>query len=396
MRIRSNCRLLALRTSVIYLLAAALIGIHALAQSAAQPPADSQAAAFTLSDGQTRLLRATRVNGLMGAGKTPWHLRFTFKIFNWDDNIKESGTYEEWWVSPTRYKRLYTSQTASYKEFGTENGILRTAGTSPRPIQVTYLYNDFYEPLPSDAMIPKLEVVVQKSGDGNTAIECLSTSELHPGMQSRIPSSRNGDCIDAQSYELRSIIFESGIHEDRFSTSVDFHGSFVARDVQIIQAGKINASAHLETVEDIANIQDIDFTPAPDAVLVSTNFSDAFPLAGIGGITNLNLVKAGEDRTEPMKIRLSAGVAQGILIKAVPPQYPPDAKAANVSGTVVIQATIGTDGALRELRAVSGDPMLIPAALQAVTQWQYRPYMLNGKPVEVLTTINVVFQLGPR
>jgi protein TonB len=94
------------------------------------------------------------------------------------------------------------------------------------------------------------------------------------------------------------------------------------------------------------------------------------------------------------KVRLSAGVAGGLLRKKTPPVYPSIAKAAHVEGTVVIQATISKAGLIESPHIVSGPVMLRQAALDAVRNWRYRPYLLNGEPVEVETTVNVVFTLG--
>jgi len=96
----------------------------------------------------------------------------------------------------------------------------------------------------------------------------------------------------------------------------------------------------------------------------------------------------------PKKIAISSGVAQGNLISQTRPTYPPIAKAARVSGTVVLQATISKSGTITNLRVISGNAMLQQAALDAVRQWRYKPYLLNGDPVEVDTTVNVVFNLG--
>jgi periplasmic protein TonB len=76
------------------------------------------------------------------------------------------------------------------------------------------------------------------------------------------------------------------------------------------------------------------------------------------------------------------------------PQYPAIAKAARIQGTVVLQATISKAGGIENLRVVSGPPMLQQAAMDAVRSWRYKPYLLNGDPVEVETTVNVVFNLG--
>lgn len=96
----------------------------------------------------------------------------------------------------------------------------------------------------------------------------------------------------------------------------------------------------------------------------------------------------------PQRVRVSQGVSQGLLIHQVKPSYPPLARQARIQGTVVLQAVIGKDGNIQNLKVVSGHPMLAPAALEAVKQWKYKPYYLNGEPVEVDTTINVNFTLA--
>jgi protein TonB len=100
-------------------------------------------------------------------------------------------------------------------------------------------------------------------------------------------------------------------------------------------------------------------------------------------------------KTVPAKpITISAGVAVGLLIKKTEPTYPPIAKTARVAGTVVLQATIAKSGAVTNLRVVSGPAMLRQAAVDAVRTWRYRPYKLNNEPIEVDTTVNVIFTLG--
>jgi periplasmic protein TonB len=91
---------------------------------------------------------------------------------------------------------------------------------------------------------------------------------------------------------------------------------------------------------------------------------------------------------------ISRGVAEGMLLQRVVPRYPPIAQASHTQGTVVLQAVIAKNGVIENLRVLSGSPMLTQAALDAVSQWRYRPYLLNGEPVAVETTINVVFRLG--
>jgi protein TonB len=83
-----------------------------------------------------------------------------------------------------------------------------------------------------------------------------------------------------------------------------------------------------------------------------------------------------------------------MLIHSTPPDYPPIAKTAHVAGTVELHATISRDGTIKDLHAVSGPVMLRQAALDAVRNWRYKPFKLNNQPVEVETTVNVVFALS--
>ncbi|NDJ10635.1 MAG: energy transducer TonB, partial [Acidobacteriia bacterium] len=93
-------------------------------------------------------------------------------------------------------------------------------------------------------------------------------------------------------------------------------------------------------------------------------------------------------------IRVGGNVQQANLIRQPKPVYPPLAKAARVQGTVKFEAEIGKDGTIQNLKMISGPPLLVQAAMQAVQQWQYKPTLLNGEPVVVITTIDVNFTLS--
>ena len=118
----------------------------------------------------------------------------------------------------------------------------------------------------------------------------------------------------------------------------------------------------------------------------------------IGGIVSqtsrLNTVPKFSAPAPPVRIRVYQGVTAGHLVSRIEPTYPSIARAARIQGEVVLAAIISTDGTIKNLTLVSGHPMLVPAAIAAVSQWRYRPYLLNGEPVEVESTINVSFVLS--
>jgi len=131
------------------------------------------------------------------------------------------------------------------------------------------------------------------------------------------------------------------------------------------------------------------------------------PVNDSGPLTNGDTATGGVGdvfRTQPQprvvpiepvtKAHLPSSVAAGLLIYKVIPRYPALARQMRLEGNVVLSATISKSGTIANLHVVSGSPMLQQAALDAVSTWRYRPYLLNGQPVDVETTINVNFKLG--
>jgi periplasmic protein TonB len=113
----------------------------------------------------------------------------------------------------------------------------------------------------------------------------------------------------------------------------------------------------------------------------------------IGGIVSSTPMAVPKIAT-PTRVRVSSGVSTGLLVRKVSPNYPPLARQARIQGSVLLQAEISKTGDIQNLRLISGHPMLAPAAIEAVKQWKYKPYLLNGEPVEVETTVQVNFTLA--
>jgi len=114
---------------------------------------------------------------------------------------------------------------------------------------------------------------------------------------------------------------------------------------------------------------------------------------GVIGSILSNVPTAVPQLAPPKVIRVSTGVSTGLLLRRIQPNYPPLARQARVQGAVVLEATISENGEIVDLHVVSGHPMLVTAAVEAVKQWRYRPYLLNGQPVSVQTQIQVNFRL---
>ena len=152
---------------------------------------------------------------------------------------------------------------------------------------------------------------------------------------------------------------------------------------------------------DIAMIKEDELPPPSAAVGVVGGVAGGMAGGPIGGVLSgiIGSVPTAAPPPPPppkaamTRIRVGGNVQAANLIRQVKPIYPALAKQARIQGTVELSAIIGKDGKVQDLKLVRGHPLLVPAALQAVRDWEYRPTLLNGEPVEVATTIDVNFTL---
>ena len=98
----------------------------------------------------------------------------------------------------------------------------------------------------------------------------------------------------------------------------------------------------------------------------------------------------------PQRVRVSQGVAEKLIVKKVPPKHPDQARAEHIQGTVLLRTEIGTDGEVESVALISGHPLLAPAAIDAVKQWKFKPFLLDRLPMAVETQIQINFSLSQR
>ena len=137
----------------------------------------------------------------------------------------------------------------------------------------------------------------------------------------------------------------------------------------------------------------VNFTLAgtPPAEGVAGDMPGGIPAGEPGGIIDAPAV-AGQAGV-PQRVPVSQGVMSGLITSKVPPKYPADAKQQRIQGVVWMKAIIDKEGNVADIQLVSGHALLAPPAMEAVKQWKYRPYLLNGMPIEVETPIQVNFTL---
>lgn len=169
----------------------------------------------------------------------------------------------------------------------------------------------------------------------------------------------------------------------------------VVRRVSQVQAGRVIAPKVIP--KEIADIVEDEAPPeAPMGGVVGGVVGGVLggQMGGvIGGV--IGGIPSAAPPPPPVEIlRISSGVQEARRIRMVKPVFPPIARQARISGTVKLEALIGKDGTVQNLKVISGHPLLSQAAIQAVQQWRYAPTLLNGKPVPVITLIDVIFKMN--
>jgi len=172
------------------------------------------------------------------------------------------------------------------------------------------------------------------------------------------------------------------------------------RVVKVIQTDIVNGQLRTPT-KIPQKVQMIKEDEAPPPVMASAGVVGGVPggvpggsMGGVMGSILSSTPTVAPKIATPQRVRVSSGVVTGLKVRNVNPAYPPLARQARIQGVVILQAQISKDGNIESLQLISGHPMLAPAAIEAVKQWKYRPYLLNGEPVEVDTTIQVNFTLA--
>jgi protein TonB len=123
---------------------------------------------------------------------------------------------------------------------------------------------------------------------------------------------------------------------------------------------------------------------APNVIVSQENSGESLP----------NLIDVSVKSTPVLQtLTISQGVSQGLIVKRVQPIYPSTALRLHLEGPVHLMATVGKSGNITTVKTLNGDPVLAQAAADAVKQWKYKPYLLNGEPVEIQTQVTINFKM---
>ena len=310
-----------------------------------------------------RLNTASQLSTLSDPALKPWHLKVDFDLLDPKGAVREHGTLEEWWAAPDRFRVSIVSPGYTATETRDGEKGFRTVGQPRRPDLEEVLVSQINEPLLAKFDAEKLSAIFEKKAFGKIDLDCIMPVALNQVKARLYLGQETTYCFDPGQTDLRILIRyrEQFILRNRVGR---FQDRNVALDINVIDAGKLLLKSQ--------TTQLTTYTPGEH-----------------------DFEATADQQAIPITPRTSSAVMAGMLLTKFAPDYPKLARDNHISGVVVLHATIGKDGLIKDLSPIrSPDKLLTDAAMVAVRQWTYKPYLLNGEPTEVETTITVNFNMG--
>ncbi|MFZ0632976.1 MAG: energy transducer TonB [Acidobacteriaceae bacterium] len=330
--------------------------VLAAAAASLAPHAQSVQPVSTSSGPDAILEAAAPANGLDRDQIHPWYIHGSWQILS-QNQTTHQGSFEEWWGSPQQAKISVSANEFQQTRYKTAGGVVYTGSAVPPDNIVSFLDDAIRMPLPPAAGGLRETTVNQ----GGVALTCVSDPEAKPEESRPAGSllSAYSACFAGSPPVLR---MEAGLAvQALFNSLVRFEGRYLARDVRFILPSREQIAIHLDVIEPL--------NPAPESLFDPP--ATAQPL--------------------PARIDLPEGVLLPTRVAGHRPVYPHAARLESIQGTVELAAVIRKDGSMGDVKVVSAPPRLGQSAVVGVRTWRYRPYLVNGQPVEVETRIHVTF-----
>lgn len=307
----------------------------------------------------------------------PGHLKATYQLYDDTGKPTEQGTYECWWTSKQVYRSTWTRGGLTYTVWHTADGKVAYQGKSEALSYFEYkLETALRSPLTSAGDVDSARFRLDPSGftaSAGSVVTCYNAVPITP-TEDQVKTPTFGAfrtslfhtyCVNTRLGILLGI-YSFGTQVVKFSNFKQIEGGrYLAREVYFRDEARTMLSARVDTFDALS--------PADSALTPPKEVRPA----------------------KIERVQVGAEIALDHLVKKTAPVYPKDANDAPVQGKVVLQAIIATDGKVRDLQLLSAPAAsLAPSAFWSVSQWQYKPYLLNGKPVEMETTIDVTYSSG--
>jgi TonB family protein len=297
-------------------------------------------------------------NSLDVKGKTPFHLKISFQLYDLQGKPTDTGTVEEWWAGPGASKTLINAQSLNSS----------VALPFDAELKVDPRENYLVSRLLAAESHPIAEATSVSADSIHEAIRSFDKVNLNCLTVVGRDSLGNGRpaesfCVDPKDNALR-VQYEGNVSTTVRNSVGVFHGTSVSLDLRVAFEGRLAITGKVTTLQQ--------FDPAKSEVVLPP------PIA-----------------SKNNKLKLEGGVTAGKILSRVAPEYPSFARSSHIGGTVVLHAVITKQGRISNLFPIaSPSPTLTGAAMEAVKQWTYSPYLLNGEPTDIDTVINVNFRVN--
>lgn len=303
-----------------------------------------------------------------GTTMKPWHIRGTYQLYDESGNPTQQGSYEYWWESAKVYRSTWNRTDAMRTEWHTTDGKTVSKATGDRLLYFEHkLETLLFSPVPDPRKLDLAGVEIKKDQLEMGKIK-LPCAEIKARMRSNgttplLPGVPIGDyCFDPSLPVLRIEHLFNSVYV-KFDKLTTTQNRILAGEITITDGRHKLLVFDVGMTDELAN---------QNAVLIPP--------------VDVTPVELEERPSSP---------SQSLLVKKVPPVYPPAAKEHHIGGVVILDAMIGTDGRVKDIRVLETPSRLLTSASKdAVAQWQYAPFIVDGQPQEVNTIINVVFSLG--
>ena len=291
----------------------------------------------------------------------PWHLKLHAQLFDAKGNPAEQGDIEEWWAGPEQYLVAYSLPDYTGKLLHNADGDFRTAGIGVPPMAVAMLLEQAVHPMPRAEDVAASEPVLRKETVGGIPLDCIMLAQPLKGIPVEPLGLYPTYCLDAAKNSLLAT-YELGT------------------------IATVQNSVGLFQKLTVATSFNINIGPTKMAEGKLTMLSSMKP-------DPAQFVKAEGFEPAAKPTPVDGNFMNDQALMRMPPVYPAAAKSKHIDGAVVLHAIIGHDGHVQALQLKSAeDTDLALAALYAARQWTYKPFLVNGKPVDVDTTLTVRFQ----
>jgi TonB family protein len=308
-----------------------------------------------------RLTAASELSSLQSPDLKPWHMKLNVTVFDDDGKHPQSGTIEVWKSgTSSRSVSTFGDSVSTLLRVGSKN--YRSSPGPEIPYRATEVLQHVLHTGPTREEILASTPQLRKQSFGKVQLDCIMLTQPIKGEDNPPLGLFPTYCLEPDT-NILLLSYDFGSESVIPRSLGKFLGQQVPLKLEIVDGSKTVATSEIVALATYQP-QPNEFDPTPDM------------------------------HTNGM-VRVASGVVTGQRLTLVQPVYPSSAKQRHISGTVVLRAVIGRDGHVHALHPQSSpDTDLTIAAIAAVRQWTYKPYLLNGEPTEVETTITVNFNLG--